>query len=118
MLQDHIERYEEEKFVCPAAKLLQPAEQLEILRGHEDQCLLHLSERQEAMASWHYNGRFPASKQFDAKEHAPIEQHSLLKLLKVSPSDGKHQVEYGRRCTVQEWRDHPRFCRNPVIGEQ
>jgi len=117
---DHPERFtmdngQNDEFICPVIPPLPTAEQLKVFQEKTGQCLLRMSHEQERQFQWHYTGHYPARKQNNKQENSPKVEYQLVKLLEVDSSGQAPHVSFGRSCTVEEKRAHPRFCGASVL---
>jgi len=122
--ENHVEAYTKndytkvkEKFACPIRPPLSSIDQLEVMKERKGLCYLHMTGRQERQHRWHYQGFFPARKQYDAKENPPLGEYELIRLSKI-PEDDEGiggEVTFERWCTVEELQKQPRFCHLPKV---
>eukprot|EP00929_Paragymnodinium_shiwhaense_P087962 TRINITY_DN4812_c0_g2_i1.p1 TRINITY_DN4812_c0_g2~~TRINITY_DN4812_c0_g2_i1.p1 ORF type:complete len:1412 (+),score=340.01 TRINITY_DN4812_c0_g2_i1:67-4302(+) len=117
LMANHVEAYTEDgqtdpdPFVCPIRPPLPPHEQLAILGEKTGTCFLKMNEEQERQYVWHYQGLFPARRQYTMKENAPKPEYELIKLLKSSGTGLDDPNAYGRFCSLEELLARPRFCK-------
>jgi len=119
---DHPEQFwredgQKEEFMCPLVPPLPPAEQLGVFKKKRQQCLLHMTSSQQRQFQWHYHGHHAARKQNNKQANIARVEYELVKLLDIAAQAGPQQVSFGRSCTLEELKAHPRFCRSPELQQ-
>mmetsp|Transcript_66962 Transcript_66962/g.145517 ORF Transcript_66962/g.145517 Transcript_66962/m.145517 type:complete len:1199 (+) Transcript_66962:100-3696(+) len=122
---DHVEKYtkndhtkELEKFICPLTPPLSANDQLQIMIEQKDMCFLHMTGRQEQQYGWHYQGFFPARRQYERKENVPKTEYELIRLTKVADDGIEGSTTFSRWCTLEELQAQPRFCNLPKVENE
>eukprot|EP00929_Paragymnodinium_shiwhaense_P053912 TRINITY_DN27026_c0_g1_i2.p1 TRINITY_DN27026_c0_g1~~TRINITY_DN27026_c0_g1_i2.p1 ORF type:complete len:1181 (+),score=375.14 TRINITY_DN27026_c0_g1_i2:344-3886(+) len=119
---NHPERFthddlSEEPFVCPLIPPLEDPEQVKVFQEKDGMCLLHMTQKQKRQNQWHYRGYWPARKQNNKQENPPLADYELVKILDVANSAGPEQVSFGRTCSLEEAKEHPRLCGAPELAK-
>eukprot|EP00928_Gymnodinium_smaydae_P081814 TRINITY_DN6526_c0_g1_i1.p1 TRINITY_DN6526_c0_g1~~TRINITY_DN6526_c0_g1_i1.p1 ORF type:complete len:1307 (-),score=156.30 TRINITY_DN6526_c0_g1_i1:241-3609(-) len=111
MKKDFVEKYRGENFICPEKAPMDPAEQLLILKKQSNgDCYLRMTQLQQQKNNWHYQGKFPARKQYEAMQNIPSAEFELVQIQDVSGNGKEATVKVGRYCTFDELQLSERFC--------